>query len=415
MGKIFGGGGKTQTTTQQSTTKPWEPAVPYLENILKDTSKLYTEQGGINTAYINRELAKLSPEMQQAAQSLIASGDMKGLTSELRGAFGQAMGGLKTGQDVMGQFATGGRDISTQEIGRMAKDLYQEDVVRGQSERLGKRVREQLGEEIQGLNQAAVGTGGMGSSRAGVEAGVAKGKAAEAITSGIGQIEEAATQDALSRAMNIAAGNRQQQLSGAQSTGQLGLSAGSQQAGLGQNYQQMLANQLQGAGIGQNFAQQQADIDWMNQVGAQGAGWDAIQRYLNMVGGIGGMGGTSSGTSTTPKQGGGMGGLGGLMGGAGGLMQGLGSMGMTFSDKRLKKSIKTVGWIGPIRAVEWEWSKKAEKLFGFTGKAQGVIAQELAEILPGCVVLTESGYLAVDYDLLNNTLDIYFKDMEGAR
>lgn len=80
-------------------------------------------------------------------------------------------------------------------------------------------------------------------------------------------------------------------------------------------------------------------------------------------------------------------------GAAGGL---LGSM---FSDYRLKQDIRLVDNIDYFNIYEWTWNKEAEKL-GFSGRAKGVIAQELLQNHSDKVNIDKTNYLVVDYSKL---------------
>lgn len=405
MGKLFGGGTKTSTQTGTSETKPWEKAIPYLENILKNADQLYNAQGGINADFIDKQIAPLEPEMKDAVKNMIESPGFKQLSSNIMQASQAGMGGIGKGAGVLGEAAEGGLGISSQDINKLAKDLYKGEVVQSQVDQLGKNVREQLGEQIQGINQQAVSTGGMGSSRAGVEEGVAKGRAAEAIASGSAQIQNQAIQDAMNRAQSIAQGNVGTRMQGAQGAGQLGLGAGNLQSGLGAIQNQMTQNQLQGAGILQNQSQNVLNTDWINQVGQQQAGWDALSKYLGMIGPIGGMGGsgTQTGTTKTPGQSG-FNQLLGLGSTAGGLMQGMGSMG--WSDASLKKKVKKTGEKDGVSTYQWEWNKSAEKKLGLKGKAKGVLAQDVAKSKPEAVARDpESDKLMVNYGVLSDKIE----------
>lgn len=398
MGKLFGGGSSSSSQTSTSESKPWETAIPYLKDILANADKLFDSQGGINAEFIDKKLADLTPEMQTAVKDMISSSDFKQLAGNLTQASQEGLGGIGVGANTAKDAASGKLNISSDQINDLAKSLYQGDMVQSQVDQLGKNVREQLKGEIQGVNQQAVGAGSMGSSRAGVAEGVAKGKAADAISSGSAAIQNQAIQDAMNKAMTIAGGNVATQMQGGQNAGQLGLGSGQLQSGLGSIYNQALQNQLQGAGILQNQAQGQADVDWFNKVGQQGAGWDQLSKLLGVVGPIGGMGGsgTQTGTSTGGKQSmfNQMLGLGST---AGGIMQGMGSMG--WSDASLKKKVKKTGKKGKDTTYKWEWNDAAEKKLGLKGKAEGVLAQDVAKKNTDAVKRDQmSGKLMVDYE-----------------
>lgn len=404
MGKLLGGGSKTTTQTSTSESKPWEKAIPYLEKLMQNADKLFDSQGGVNKEFIDKELADLNPEMQSAISNMIESPNFKGLADNITKASQSGLGGIGVGSGVLGDAAQGKLNISSDQINDLAKGLYQGDVVKSQVDQLGKDVNEQLSGQIQGLNQQASAAGGMGSSRAGIAEGVATGKAADAISKGSSDIQNAARMDAYNKAMGIAQGNVGTQMQGAQGAGQLGLGAGQLQSGLGSIYNQMTQNQLQGAGILQNQDQNKLNNQWFNQTGQQNAGWDALGKYLGMMGPVGGMGGTGGQTGTS--SGGGQSGFNQLLGlgsTAGGIMQGMGSMG--WSDASLKKKVKRTGNKDGVNTYKWEWNDSAGKKLGLKGKAEGVLAQDVAKSKPNVVKRdSESDKLMVDYGALSKEL-----------
>ncbi len=76
---------------------------------------------------------------------------------------------------------------------------------------------------------------------------------------------------------------------------------------------------------------------------------------------------------------------------------GLANLGMqaysTFSDIRLKDNVEFVEEINGFNWYRWDWNKEAEKL-GYFGKGEGVMAHEIAEIMP-YAVSEHAGYLVV--------------------
>lgn len=83
---------------------------------------------------------------------------------------------------------------------------------------------------------------------------------------------------------------------------------------------------------------------------------------------------------------------------------------MLASDIRLKKFITLIkgkyNHLG-LNCYRWKWNNMAERLFGLTGNTKGVIAQEVELIYPQAVI-SENGYLKVNYGLLDKML------MEGG-
>lgn len=70
-----------------------------------------------------------------------------------------------------------------------------------------------------------------------------------------------------------------------------------------------------------------------------------------------------------------------------------------FSDERLKTDIVPEGEKDGIPLISWTWNEEANKK-GLFGRALGVSAQKVREIMPKAVKSGEDGYLRVDYGML---------------
>ena len=57
-----------------------------------------------------------------------------------------------------------------------------------------------------------------------------------------------------------------------------------------------------------------------------------------------------------------------------------------------------------LRGVCWKWNEDAEKSFGLTGEACGVIAQEVKILYPRAVSQGNDGYLRVQYNMLREMI-----------
>lgn len=77
-----------------------------------------------------------------------------------------------------------------------------------------------------------------------------------------------------------------------------------------------------------------------------------------------------------------------------------GMLGSIFSDFRLKSNIKFINSTDGFNIYEWVWNDIAKDLFNYSGKARGVIAQELLQHHSDKVKHHESNYLMVDYSKL---------------
>lgn len=83
-------------------------------------------------------------------------------------------------------------------------------------------------------------------------------------------------------------------------------------------------------------------------------------------------------------------------------LMGLGNLGLgayaLFSDRRLKKNIQLQGMKNGHKWYTWDWNEEAKAL-GLEGKAEGVIADEVAETNPDAIQY-DNGYMKVNYEAL---------------
>lgn len=384
-------GSSKQTSKSKSESAPWAPAQDALKNILSQAGSLYDKQGGINAEWLNKELADLTPEMQATIKEMVSGQGFKDIANQVQQATAGGMSGIDAASQALAGMAGGSQNITTDQINKAAKDLYQSELVQSQKAQLATDVQKSLSGQIQQLNQQATASGNMGSSRAGVAEGVAIGEAAKAIAQGGAAIENSAIQNSINQAIGTLQGNQNMNLNAANALGSLGINSAQSYMGTSNIYNTMMQNMLQGAGLQQGYNQSVLDYEYMNKLGAQNAGWNNLLQYLQIAGGVGGMGGTSTG-SQSGSGGGGVGAFGNLMGGAGSFMQGISS----FSDVRFKKNLKLVqeeqtghdaeGNELPVPALyTWEWNDIAKDFFakeGFTEMPAefGVIAQELEDM-----------------------------------
>lgn len=388
MGKKSGG-----SSSQTSESSPWKPAQDALEQILKDAGQIYDEQGGLNGNWIDKNIADLTPEMQEAVKNMLNSDDMKNTLNTIDKGVQGGIAGIGQSVGALGGLTQQG--ITGEDINNLAGELYDSDLVQSQKDSLTKDVQHGLAGNIQGLNQQASQSGNMGSSRAGVAEGVAVGKAADAISEGSASIENSARQSAMGQALGTLQGNQSTALGAAGQLGSVGLGAGNLGLGSLTGQNQILQNQLTGAGILQNQSQNQLNNQWFNQTGQANAGWDNLSKYLGMAGSIGGMGGSQ--TTTGGSSSGALGTAQGVVG-LGSSIAGLAGM---FSDASLKKNVKATGKTtkNGNKEYEWEWNKSAKKRVKKKGKDKGVLAQEVAKNNPEAVGNNKkAGRLMVDYD-----------------
>lgn len=79
----------------------------------------------------------------------------------------------------------------------------------------------------------------------------------------------------------------------------------------------------------------------------------------------------------------------------------LGGAAILASDITLKDNIEKIGEINGINIYVWDWNEKGKELAN--GMPQfGVIAQEVQELYPDCIIEGDDGYLRVNYTKLFN-------------
>lgn len=135
-----------------------------------------------------------------------------------------------------------------------------------------------------------------------------------------------------------------------------------------------------------------------------------LQAFQNTMSGLQGLAGMPSNANQIAQ---GMAGIGqtqaqGMIAGAQARQQGIGQtlgLGMNalalFSDVRLKDNVKLIGKRYGHDWYEWDWNERAQSELGLTGKTEGVLAQDVAKVMPEAVG-TSHGYLTVNYEMLES-------------
>lgn len=181
-------------------------------------------------------------------------------------------------QSILGQYQKQAASFTNygaqqSQINDLAKGYYQSDLVNQQKQQLSRDINEQLGGAVRTLNQQAVGSGNMASSRAGVTEAVTRGKAMDAISKGNAEIENSAR----TSAYNMAASQYQ---------------AGQEVLYNSLGVQANLANQLAGwnqqdaqtrynaANLQRQYQQQQLDVTRQNQILKNTQAGQALTAYL---------------------------------------------------------------------------------------------------------------------------------------
>lgn len=395
----MGGGGQQSTTQFQSQTRdPWAPAIPALNEALSGAMNAY------RNTYNGPQVASMDPNVT-AGQNQILANSQNGLVS---GNATSALEGLRSifqngGFNPFMQQGAAGLQSGMSGLDDVSKNLNPyasgEYLKQGGNPYLESTIKSAMGDAAQGVNAQFSSAGRYGS-----------GANADALASRLGKIStDARMQDYNQQQQNMLSANGQlQQLAGLRGTLGQGLAGIGQQgvnnmAGAGGALGQLAtaqntdaANQM---GVGsQRMDYQQQLIDALNQ-----APWAKVGNLAQIAGGIGGLGGTSTGFSQGTQQtsGGGLGSiLGGSMAGLGGLgnlLKGIGSMGgfaAMFSDERLKENIKPVGKTNDGQNV-YAYNYKDDPLKRTT---LGLMAQEVEKVKPEAVHKDPfSGFKMVNY------------------
>ena len=227
------------------------------------------------------------------------------------------------------------------------------------------------------LDTAATRANAFGGSRH----GIALGEYGRNVAEQLAQSSAGLRQQGFANAQQMAQQDIQNRLSqanlGMQGAAQLG-NLGQQSFAYGQNIQQQLAQQ--GA---QQQALNQALIDAAK--GQFGAYTQFPAAGLSLM--TQALGASPHGQTTTSQK---------QLGLMDYLTAGATLYGM--SDIRLKTNITHTRTLdNGIKVYSWNWSKEGRDLAHAWQPSHGVIAQEVAEIYPEAVTITENGYLAVDY------------------
>lgn len=194
------------------------------------------------------------------------------LTGEGESLFNQGNSRVNQAGDILDRL----QNMSQSDYQNMLKNEYNSDLVNSQLNEATQNINDYAQKQEHALDQSAVSTGNLNSSRAGVAQGVIVGNAAKAIGSASVQLrtaEESAAQSRLMSYLNLQ-GNTAGQLA---NVGQYQTSTGLNMYGQGMNYySQYNAGQLQNLQNGVNagniqraYQQQQYDVSRQNSLLSQ--------------------------------------------------------------------------------------------------------------------------------------------------
>lgn len=320
---MSGGGGNQQSTVQQA--YPYAPAMPYIEQAMRDAAKMYSQGGAQYTPW--SQIANATPQQLAAQQGVINYAQGPGTRQFIQNAQGtterQMMGGANYSQPLsgyaqgqLGGYLNQGQNLASNAgmLNQMAygdtSNPYTETQVKSALDQMSNAF---LTNTLPGLRRAAIGQGTYGSSRN----ALAEGQAGSALES---QMANAANQ-AYMGAYQTGEQNRLQALQQmAQQQGQgasnaynlMNQAAGTNLANIAQglgSYNQSLAmpldmmNQVMQVGNAQQQQEQAQLQDATNRWNfQQQSGWDTLAKFKNLIDATSQLGGVSATTQQMPQQ-----------------------------------------------------------------------------------------------------------------
>lgn len=376
------GGSKTKESSE-SKTESW---------LLNQLKPLITQSINSATGYQDQLLAGLTDEQKEALEALSTGSYTTQAQQDARWLQEAGLASLASGQGILDEARQNYYNTMEQYTGQNYQNLvnsyYNSDIVNQQIGIAERKVNEQVASGVQQLNQQAVASGNIGSSRAGVSEGVLRAKGAEALGDTTANIQAGMYNTALGAAQAQA----EQALYGAARNPYA--EAGINQINQGYNLFNTASNNLYGIAANnvqnqlaageyyQAWNQQQLDNDYYNQLMASNPALYKLQTLLPVIGGTAGWSTTTKGSSQASSFNWGLSAQFGNSSGAG------------TSDARLKDDIETIeealtievdgALVSFPRIVKWKWNDLALKVFEERGIKElpattGVIAQELEE------------------------------------
>lgn len=314
-------------SSRQTTTqdnKPYAAAQPLIDQGLSDAQQMY-DSGGFNITPYQGDLVADPTALQQAAYSA---------------APGVAMGAMQGGQAAQaGLMRALDPNIRSDAYGQVRQNVI--DTI------------------MPSINSSFAGSGMTGST-------LHAQNLAKGLSAGLAEVDNRAFQQGEQRALQAAA----------------------MMPGINQSLTQPISFLRDVGGEQQQQAQAEINAAALRDQQAKTADLNALQDYLALSTGAGGMFGVQSATRSSSP------GLMGILGGAGQAAPLLPYL--AASDRRVKKDIEPVG-----QRNGWNWYK-----FRYTWDdddaplREGVMADEVAQILPEAVIRHHSGYDMVDYSQL---------------
>lgn len=309
-----------QTTTSDSSQKSWLMDIPGLQdmanNLVSNSTNLpdYVYEG-------------LNETQMNALNQLISGRDQSTIQGQSDYLNDQSIkfssAGLNQANDAANTFNKYA-NMSNADYNQMISDATNSGLVNTQKEISTRNIQKALDKNVNQLNQAASGTGNMGSSRAGVAQGVMTSEALTAIGDANAAIDQNAYQNAINSVNNqigsslSAAGQLSSQ---GLNFSQMGMSGLNSSMGwnntINDNVIKDLNNMFNAGSIFQTNSQNQANNAWQNQVKNDNPYLSQWQQIVNALGPAAGWSTTGTQTSTAKTSGGGSNWMSGLTGLAG--------------------------------------------------------------------------------------------------
>lgn len=366
-------GGKSSKQTTENKPPAW--ATPLFKQSASEAQKLYDSGSGGNV-YQGQTVAGLSPTTQAGIQNISSAANnwnMPGYQSMLAGV-GDAGGKAGSIYDRAAMPTSSATNLADMASGAYLKsgNPYFEDALKGQLDKTAAQTQSQFS-----------GSGRYGS-----------GANTDVLTNQLGNIRSSALSDQFNRdTQNMLAANGQIDNSNiasgnlANSALQTRLAGTQTQLGVAnQAFQNQLAGANAQVGAGQlqdENAQKQLIADFTKWQSQDMQDWNRLGLLQSAAAGSAGNYGTNTQTQTQPFN----------------ALGAIGSLGGLFkSDKRLKEGVLLTGYHFGLPVYDFAYK-------GSRTRWRGVLAQDVAEVMPQAVVLEDDGFLAVDYGMIGFAME----------
>lgn len=384
MGGLFKS--KSQTSSSTSKSEPWGPAQDSLKDILGEIGNWYDSAS--NQGYISStgDLGSIYQDYLQGLSGI--SGQASQGTQDL---LNQSSASTQAAAQGFNNLAGGGLNTSTADIASQAGTLVNNDLLQSQIDAVNRGIQQNLTEQaFTGIDRNAVGSGNAGSSRAGVAQAIAARDASQQMADNAASIRSTAYQNAINTAQNQANQNTSNIMAGITGQANIGTNLQNQASQYSSTLLNSLAPMLQSGQLNQTVtAADQAD-----QIGQRDYIANLIQQYyLPTAATVGGLGGSSTSSQSTPGS--------SMFNSLLGAGAAAGQIYSAFSDARLKKNIQKVHTDADgLNWYKWDWKDEAKDIVG-NQDTYGVLAHEVKQLFPDAVSVDDAtGFMKVDYSKL---------------